>query len=227
MFSYVDKAQNLEMQNPRKYLLKIFYFWNKFCLFYPQYFIFWEKIFNKYFPTINLTKPNSFSKLVAWSFSALVKYLAWCVRVHIYNLPFQAIAFYFEYKTQNVYSVLYIPEIIAFLYFVSFPFGFSLVRGAINDYRGTCSNFGNNVEEVFKSVSSLFKIKDTQNKMWIVPFLWIQNNVPRRKCDLILEFSVGYFRTIVLIFLISIGSWIPPLCILPFLFNNNYEEGEY
>lgn len=148
----------------------------------------------------------------------IVKNLAWCLRVHIYNLPFQAIAFYFEYNTQNVYSVLYIPEIITCLYFVSFPMGSKLVMGAIDDYRGNSSELGSNVEEVFKSLSSLFNIKDTQNKMWLVPLLWLQDNLMgdrrdrrnrRPVCSLVFECFFGYFFIIVLIFLINIGSWLP------------------
>merc|ERR1712034_269024 len=221
LFDHIKSVQKIK--NPKKYLAKTFYFWNKICLLYPQYFIFWDKIFNNYFPTINLTKPKSVSKFMAWPFTALVKYLAWCVRVHIYNLPLQAIAFYFEYRTQNFYSVLYIPEIIASLIFISFPFSLRLVVGLSKDLHSSSEN---SLEIAFKSLSSLFSIQDTQKKMWRVPLLLAYEkliSVSRGHRGYVF---FAYLVPIICIFLIFIGSWLPIIPFIVAFFPNNYSYRE-
>jgi hypothetical protein len=216
------------MKNLKKFFLKTLYFWNKiFCLLYLQYFNFWAKMFNKYFPTkLNLTKPKSVLKFVAWPFIALVKYLAWSVRVQIYNLPFQAIAFYFEYQTQSFYSVLYIPEIIASLFFISFPMSLRIVGSLVDDfYRGSDSRSNSeetNLETAFKSLTSLYNIQDTQKTMWLVPFLLVQEKLGPGGWQVVF----AYLQMIFGIFVISIISWLP---VIPFnvaFFSNNFSYGE-
>ena len=225
LFNHIESVQykHKKMKNSKKYFLKTFYFWNKICLLYPQYFIFWDKMFNKYFPTINLTKPKSVSKFMSWPFSALVKYLAWCVRVHIYNLPFQAIAFYFEYTTQNFYSVLYIPEIIAALYFVSFPFSMRLVAGLFNDLHSSSQN---SLEIALKSLSSLFSIQDTQKRMWLVPLLLAHDKMISDSRGRRGRVFFAYLEQIVIIFLVSIGSWLPIIPFIVSFVSNNYSYKE-
>lgn len=156
---------------------------------------------------------------MVWPFKAIIKYLAWCVRVHIYTIPFQAFAFYFEFKTQNVYSVLYIPEIIAFLYFASFPLSLRLLQGGMDDIfdSSSANSPGNNLERGFKSISSIFNIQDTQNKMWLVPFIFVYQKLWACSNDRhALVFT--YLQLIGIIFFVFIFSWLP---IIPFFLYNS------